>query len=168
MDVFDAARTVLAVRAFQDKPIPREVIEEIVESARLTGSSVNGQPWLFIVIQDRNTLNRLGKLAKTGPYISQAPMAVAVVIEKTKYSESDASRAIQSMMLTAWSHGVGSNWVGFYNLDQVKPILAIPDHLQILAIIPFGYPQKNIGKGKKQRKPISEVVYLERFGQPFK
>ena len=78
MDVFETVRTVLAVRAFQDKPIPADVIHRIVESAWLTGSSMNGQPWHFIVVEDRATLKQLGQLAPTGPYIAQAPLAVVV------------------------------------------------------------------------------------------
>jgi nitroreductase len=83
------------------------------------------------------------------------------------FSVSDASRAIQSMILTAWSERVGSNWVGFRGLDEVKSLLSIPDELEVLVIIPFGYPAQPIGKGKKKRKSISEVAHLERFGQPF-
>ena len=70
------------------------------------------------------------------------------------------------MILTAWSEGVGSNWVGFRGLDEVKSLLSIPDELEALATIPFGYPAQPIGKGKKKRKSISEVAHLERFGQP--
>jgi nitroreductase len=72
------------------------------------------------------------------------------------------------MILTAWSEGVASNWVGFGGLTEVKSLLNVPDNLDLLAIIPFGYPARAIGKGKKQRKPISEVAHLGRFGQPFK
>jgi nitroreductase len=157
----------LAVRHYQDKPVPAEIVRRIVEAGRLTGSSMNRQPWHFIVVENRDTLRRLGALAKTGPYIAQAPLAVVVAIERTTFSVSDASRAIQSMILAAWSEGVGSNWVGFRGLDEVKSLLSIPDELEILAIIPFGYPSRPIGKGKKKRKSISEVAHLERFGYPF-
>ena len=71
------------------------------------------------------------------------------------------------MMLTAWSEGVGSNWVGFLGLAEVKTLLGIPDNLDVLAIIPFGSSARPAGKGKKNRKPLSEVAHLERFGQPF-
>jgi nitroreductase len=106
-------------------------------------------------------------LAKTGPYIAQAPLAIVVAIERTMFSVSDASRAIQSMILAAWSEGVGSNWVGFRGLEEVKSLLSIPDELEVLAIVQFGYPAQPIGKGDKKRKSISEVAHLERFGQPF-
>jgi nitroreductase len=167
MEVFDAVRTVLAVRQYQDKPVPPEIVRRIVEAARLTGSSMNRQPWHFIVVENRDTLQQLGALAKTGPYIAQAALAIVVAIERTTFSVSDGSRAIQSMILTAWADGVGSNWVGFRGLDEVKSMLRIPDELEILAIIPFGYPARRIGKGKKKRKSISEVVHRERFGQSF-
>ena len=165
MEVFEAVRTVLAVRSYRDKPIPPDTVRRIVEAGRVTGSSMNGQPWHFIVVENRDTLGQLGALARTGPYVADAPLAVVVAIEKTKFAVSDASRAIQSMILTAWSEGVGSNWVGFLGLTEVKALLGIPHNLDLLAILPFGYPAQARGGGRKQRKSISQVAYRERFGQ---
>lgn len=167
MEVFEAVRTILAIRDYDDKPVPPETVRRIVEAGRLTGSSMNRQPWHFIVVQSRDMLRKLGALAKTGPYIADARLAIVVAIQRTTFSVSDGSRAIQSMMLTAWSEGVGSNWVGFMGMNEIKPLLRIPDELDVLAIVPFGYPAKPVGKGKKNRKPLSEVAHLESFGQPF-
>jgi nitroreductase len=168
MEVFDAIHTVLAVRSFQDKPIPRETVQRIVEAGRLTASSMNGQPWHFIVVEDRDTIRTLGGMLRTGPYVAQAPLAVVVAIQKTQFAISDASRAIQSMILAAWSEGVGSNWVGFIGgLDSIKPLLNIPKDIDVLAVVPFGYPVKSLGRGKKQRKPAAEVVHHGKFGEPF-
>ena len=167
MEVFDAVRTVLAVRSYQDKRIPPDTVRRIVEAGRVTASSMNGQPWHFIVVENRETLRRLGALARTGPYVAHAPMAVVVAIEKTKFAVSDASRAIQSMILTAWSDGIGSNWVGFMELTGVGALLGIPDDLDVLAILPFGYPPQVRGRGGKQRKSLSQVAHRERFGQAF-
>ena len=166
MEVFDTVGTMLAVREYQDKPVPLELVRRIVEAGRLTGSSMNRQPWHFIVVENRDTLRQLGALAKTGRFIAQGPLAIVVAIERTTFSVSDASRAIQSMMLTAWSEGVGSNWAGFGGLDDVKSLLGIPDDLEVLAIISFGYPAHPVGEGKKKRKSISKVAHRE-FGQPF-
>jgi nitroreductase len=166
MSVFDAVRTVLAVRAYEDRPIPSDTVRRIVEAAHLTGSSMNRQPWYFIVVEDRETLQKLGSLAKTGPYIAQAALAIVVVIEKTRFSVSDGSRAIQSMMLTAWDEGIGSNWVGFLEFDGIKSLLSIPDDLDILAIVPFGFPAQAVGKGQKQRKPLAQIAHRGRFGVP--
>ena len=75
MEVFEAVQTVLAVRSYQDKPLPPDAVQRIVEAAHLTASSMNKQPWHFIVVEDRETLNKLGELASHGPYTAQAAMA---------------------------------------------------------------------------------------------
>ena len=167
MDVFEAIRTLLAVRSYQEKPVPDAVARRIVEAGRLTGSGMNRQPWHFIVVRDRDTLRRLGALASSGPSIAQAPLAIVVATDKSRFAVSDASRAIQSMLLTAWADGVGSNWVGFGGLDKAKAVLDVPANLEVLAILPFGYPARPVGRGKKQRKPLREVAHLERYGRPF-
>ena len=166
-DVFDAIRTLLAVRSYKTTPVPDALVRQIVEAGRLTGSGMNGQPWHFIVVRDAETLRRLGELASSGPYMAQAPLAIVVATDKSRFAVSDASRAIQSMLLTAWADGVGSNWVGFGGLDKVKAVLDIPAGLDVLAILPFGYPARAVGKGKKQRKPLRDVAHLERYGRPF-
>ena len=166
-DVFDAIRTLLAVRSYQSTPVPDALVRRIVEAGRLTGSGMNGQPWHFIVVRDPETLRRLGALASSGPYVAQAPLAIVVATGKSRFAVSDASRAIQSMLLTAWADGVASNWVGFGGLDNVKAVLDIPASLDVLAILPFGYPARAVGKGQKQRKPLREVAHLERYGRPF-
>ena len=90
-----------------------------------------------------------------------------VAVSTSPYAVSDASRAIQSMILTAWSEGIGSNWVGFIDMPEVKRLLGIPEDLKVLAVLPFGYPAQAIGRGNKKRKPLSEIAHRERFGQPF-
>jgi len=167
MEVFEAVRTVLAVRKFQEKPVPEETVRQIVEAGHISASSMNGQPWHFIVVEDKETLRQLATLAGSGPYIAQAPLAIVVGMEQSIFGVSDASRAIQSMILTAWSQGVGSNWVGFSNLAQVNPVLGIPPEITLLAIVPFGYPAITTGKGQKKRKPLGEIAHRERWGQAF-
>jgi nitroreductase len=168
MEVFDVVRTVLAVRQFRDQPVPEPVVTQIVEAGHLTASAANKQPWHFIVVQNTATLQQLAALAKTGPYISQAPLAIVVGIDQgNPLAVSDASRAIQDIILTAWSHGVGSNWVGFRGLEAVNTLLGIPDEIEVLAIVPFGYPVQKIGSGAKKRKPLGEIAHREKWGQPF-
>lgn len=168
MDVFEAIQTMLAVREYDFRPVPADVIDRVARAAHLSASSKNDQPWHFIVIEDRDTLRQLGELARSGPYTAQAAFAVVVGYrEDSIFGESDTSRAIQSMMLTAWEAGVGSNFVGFHGLDEVKPLLGIPSDVDVVGIIPFGYPATPVGKGKKRRKPIGEVVHRGRFGEPW-
>jgi nitroreductase len=167
MDVFDAIRTVLAVRQYRSDPIPDDVLHRILEAARLTGSASNRQPWHFIVVQDPDSIRELAALAPSGPYLAQAPAAVVVTTEPTNFGLSDASRAIQSMVLAAWEEGIGSNWVGFAGMDQIRGPLGIPEDLDVVGILPLGYPAQPGGKGRKTRKPLGEIAHRERFGQPY-
>ena len=166
MDVFETVSTILAVRAFQSTPISSEQVQRILEAGRLTGSGSNQQPWHFIVVDDLDELKKLAELAKSGPYITQAPVAIVVVIDRSPLAISDGSRAIQSMLLTAWAEGIGTNWVGYVGMKGVNELLNIPDNLDVLAILPFGYPVKQLGQGKKKRKALSEVASHGKYGTP--
>src|SRR5437867_4935183 len=159
METVDAIRTVLAVRHFKATPIPEPIVRQIVEAGHLTASAGNGQPWHFIVVRDKETLRRLGQLAPTGPYIAQAPLAIVVAMDRSPLADSDGSRAIQDMILVAWSQGVGSNWVGYNNLPEVNPLLGIPEEVSVLAILPVGYPAEAVGDGPTERKAVGGGAY---------
>ena len=129
---------------------------------------MNGQPWHFIVVQDRDSLAELGNLVSSGPYNNQASFAVAVGIDKhSEYGVSDASRAIQSMVLAAWSVGVGSNWTGWKGMKNVASFLNVPESIDIIAVLPFGYPKREKSSGIKKRKNTSEIAHREKFGTRF-
>ena len=164
--VFEAVRTVLAVREYQDKELPDDIVRRIAEAAHLTASASNAQPWHFVVVRKRDGLRKLGSMLRTGPYVASASGAVIVAYEKeNRLAVSDASRAIQSMILTAWGDGVGSNWVGFAGMDAVRKEFGLPDTYDVIAVVPLGYPKRKI-VGRKKRKPFNQVVSAERFGTP--
>jgi nitroreductase len=167
--VLETVRTALAVREYQDRQIPDDVLDRVVEAGHLTASSMNRQPWHFVVVRDRQALRDLGGLVETGPYIASAAAAIVVGCERrSRFAVSDASRAIQSMILTAWADGVGSNWTGFAGLEEVRRYAGLPDTHDVLAVLPFGYPARPVGKGRKNRKPLAEVASAERFGTPYR
>jgi nitroreductase len=167
MDAFDAVKSLLAVRTYQDKPIADAVVTRIVEAARLTGSSRNRQEWNFVVVRSPETLKQLGALASTGRYIADAPLAIAVVVPDAPMGYVDGARAVQDMMLVAWNEGIGSVWVGNMNKPEIKELLGVPSELMVLTVIPFGYPAEKIGKGRKARKALGEIVHAEKFGIPY-
>jgi nitroreductase len=68
------------------------------------------------------------------------------------------------MIVVAWAEGVGSNWTGFGGLEGVRQWAGLPDTFDVLAVVPFGYPKRKLGLGKKKRKPLDEVVSAERHG----
>jgi nitroreductase len=164
--VFEAVRTVLAVREFQDKPIPDDVLRRIVEAGHLSASASNAQPWHFVLVTQRDDLRELGRLVAHGPYIAGAAAAIVVAYEKKNpLGVSDVSRAIQSMILVAWGDGVGSNWTGFGDLEGVRKKVGLPETFEVLAVVPLGYSKRKLGLGKKRRKPLAEVFSAEHFGE---
>jgi len=168
MDVFDAVKTVLAVRQYAKRSVPEDVIRRIVEAGRLSASAGNQQPWHFIVVSERDTVERIGEIMTTGPYARGASHVIAVMIVKDKrIAISDGSRAVQNMILTAWSEGVGSNWIGFGHMPAIEELLGVPDTHQALAVLALGYPDSAVGRGRKKRKPLGEIASREKFGTPF-
>ncbi len=168
MEVFEAIRTVLAVRRYTDEHVAADIVRRVVEAGRLAASSVNLQPWHFVVVEERETLKAIGRIMRTGRYTADASFAVVVLVERdSPYAVSDASRAIQNMVLAAWSDGVGSSWVGFGPMPAVETLLGVPKTHEGLGIVPFGYPAVKLGRGRKRRKPVGDVASHERFGVPF-
>ncbi|HET9410495.1 MAG TPA: nitroreductase family protein, partial [Candidatus Dormibacteraeota bacterium] len=74
-------RTVLAVREYQDRSVPDDVLRRVLEAAHLSASAGNGQPWHFVLVKDKDALRELGRLVRTGPYIASAPAAVVVAVD---------------------------------------------------------------------------------------
>ena len=142
-------------------------MKKILRAGRWAPSQRNRQPWRFIVIQDRQTLSQLASLTRSGAYIAEAPLAIAIVMDEAKMPQFDAGRVIENMLLVAWSEGVGTSYVGGWDKEKVKELLNIPEELEFISAMPYGYPAKAALSGGKRRKPLSETTYKERFGDPW-
>jgi nitroreductase len=167
MDVFDCLRTRPAVRSFRSDPVPDGVVKKILEAGRQAHSQRNRQPWCFVVIQNRETLKQIGTLASSGPYIADAPLAIALVIEGAKNPYIDATRAAECLMLAAWGEGIGSCWVGGLDRLKIKELLGIPEEAELITVIPFGYPTDEEKAKKKVRKRLGKIASRERYGQAY-
>ena len=165
METLAAISKAITIREFeQNRTVPIETIRSILEAGRMTPSARNKQPWYFVAITDRGLLKSIGEIAQTGPYIADASFAVAVVTDpQNKWHEIDGTRAIQNMTIAAWDLGLGGSWVGSIDKEKAKELLNVPNELNILTIVPFGYPTKKYA-GKKSRKPFGEVAFLNSFG----
>ena len=108
MDVYQCIRSRRTVREFKPDPVPEDVILKILQAGRWALSSSKTQSWHFIVIQDRSTLTTLGEICSQGPFISDASVAIVIVMDNAPRPQLDAGRAIQQMELMAWSQGVGT------------------------------------------------------------
>ena len=162
MDVYDAIRSRVAVRSFKPDPVPDAVLNKILRAARWTPSRRNRQPWHLIVIKDKDTLSKLAGLTSGGAYIADAPMAIAVAMDDKRMAQFDAGRLIENMLLVAWSEGIGTCMVGGWDQDAVKELLGIPEDMEFITAMPYGYPADSAPSGKR-RKPLSEFVHMERL-----
>jgi nitroreductase len=153
-------------REFSQKPVSANVKLKVLEAARETGSGMNSQHWRFILVQDRENLKRLADDSTTGLWVDKADFAViALTNPRYKFHLVDAGRVVQSMMLAAWSFGVGSGIYTGFDMNAMSRDFVIPSDMNLAAAVGFGYPKKTI-TGKKNRKPLTELAYLEKFGQP--
>ena len=139
---------------------------KVLEAARLTASSMNSQHWRFILVQEPANLETLAKDSSTGSWVKAADFAVIVCIDsKVPGSVIDAGRAVQDMELAAWEVGVGSGVYTGMKSQEMKRDFGIPDLLDPAIVVGFGYPAKKT-VGRKNRKPLSDIAFLERFGRP--
>jgi nitroreductase len=170
VDIFNTIRTRRTVRNFKSDPIPQEVVHKLLQTARWSPSSSNTQPWHFVVVQNRETIKKLGEIATQGPFIADAPLIIVVLMDQAFRPGIDAGRAIQQMELFAWSEGMGTCFIGFKEVDQqrqVKELLNIPQEMELVTTLPFGY-RAEAPKGKGvPRKPMSEIVHSESFGTAY-
>lgn len=164
MNVTEAVATKLDIREFSDKPVPAAVKRAVLEAARLTASSRNTQHWRFILVQDPANLNTLASDSISGAWVKGSNFAVIVNIDpQVPGSTIDAGRVVQDMQLAAWDQGVASGVFTRMKPEDVRRDFGIPDNLDPAIVVGLGYPRKKI-LGRKNRKPLSEVAYLERYG----
>ncbi len=153
MDFFDLIKSRKSIRSFKSDPIPQDVINQILESGRLAPSTQNRQCWRYILITDQSLINHIAfhsALGSVNFFIKNAPLIIVACADPNKslninhqdYYLVDVAISFQQMILTAWSFGIGSCWLGAFNEDKLKKILKIPDHIRIVAMSPFGYPQE--------------------------
>ena len=167
MEVFECIRRRRTIREYKSDPIPEDVLEKILQAGRWSPSSSNSQPWHFVVVQEASTLSELGRVATQGSFISDAPLAIVIVMENAPRPQLDAGRAIQQMELVAWSEGLGTCFVGVRTEEQqiaVKELLNIPSDLELITIMPYGYRPTSINRTGTPRKDLADMVHREKFG----
>ena len=165
-DMYERIVTKLESREFQRKVVPPEVKRKVLEAARLSASGRNSQHWRFILIQDRENLERLAEDSTSGSWVAGADFAIIVLTDpKLSFHLLDCGRVVQNMEMAAWSFDVSSRIYTGVSAEAMARDFAIPGGLGVSAVVGFGYPVKRV-LGRKSRKPLKEVAYLESYGQP--
>lgn len=169
MDTFDCIATKLEVREYDPtKKVPTDVKLKVLEACRLTASGMNKQHWRFILVQEHQDLQQLAADSTTGKWVANCDFAIIVLTDPTlAYHGIDAGRVLQDMQLAAWNYGVASRVFTGVNKELLRRDFAIPAQLEPTVIPGFGYPAKKITGRRKARKPLEEVVSLEKYGNKF-
>jgi len=163
-------------RAYTDKAVDREIIDRCLEAARLSPSASNSQPWTFVVIDDPVLKNQVadktvGPLKSFNKFVSQAPVIVAIVMEKPKliteaggrikkkeYPLIDIGIAAEHFCLQAAEEGLGTCMLGWFNEKAVKKLINVPNNINIPLLITLGYTPDGYRTRKKIRKEFNNAV----------
>jgi nitroreductase len=170
----ELVRTVRQIRQYKPDPVPADVLAELLEVARWTGSSTNSQPWHFVVIDDKAKIRQISQLRDRINWLADAPLAIAIVLDgKNEASEAyDEGRVTERLLIAAKMLGLGGG-VAWYGDEthraEGKRILGIPQERIARQVVAIGYPvsikDPRPQRAAPGRKPLSEVVSYNAFGQ---
>jgi nitroreductase len=165
MDTFECITTKLELRGFSTHGVPSEIRLKILEAARLTGTGLNTQHWRFILVENKDNLKRLADDSTSGRWVAGANFAV-IILTNPRYNFHliDAGRVLQNMQLTAWNDGVGSGLFTGIMEEKLRSDFGIPKEMSPTIIVGFGYPLNELTGKRKNRLPLYELVYNEKYG----
>ena len=167
-------KSLRTVRTFERDPVSQEALGDILEVARWSGSARNRQPWEFLVVRDRPTLERLAALEGYVQHLAGAAVGIVLVmagdLAKFEQETFDEGRLAERISLAAASHRLGAavGWFAGDGRAAAKRILGIPDERLVRTVLSLGHPAQNLPRGKSKlpqgRKPLADLVYEEHYG----
>lgn len=173
VDVSEAIKGRRSIRAYKKQDVSEEKVEKLLEAARWAPSAGNLQPWEFVVVRTQAVKARLAEAALNQKYVEEAPVVIVVCANekrssarygtrgKALYCIQDTAAAVQDILLTAYSVGLGSCWVGAFDEDAVKGVLKAPEGVRPVAIVLVGYADE--APSAPRRRLLSQVVHREGF-----
>jgi nitroreductase len=180
MEFINAVKGRRSIRQYQDREIPYSIVEDLLNLALYAPSSMNGQPWHFIVIREDKTKKRLVEIKNRycpaekkvyqADFMLKAPVIIVVCVDRQKSYDRGVENAVlaaMNIMLGAYSMGLGSVYMSAYRTndprisEEIREILKIPPDMDPIAIIPLGYPDEI--PESKEIKTLKEVVSYESF-----
>ncbi len=184
MDILKIIQERRSIRKYKADPVPEEIILEILETARRSPSWANTQAWRFIIVKEEETKKLLSAtLTSNNPArnaLVEAPVIICLAAkkgvsgffkgqaatDKGDWFMFDAGIAMEHIVLGAWNFGLGTCHVGLFDAKKAEEILEIPDEYAIVEMTPLGY--FDVIPAETPRKPLQEIIYLDRFGKPYK
>jgi len=177
MDTLECIATRRTIRKFQDIPVEFEKVGNILDAGRYAPSAGNLQNWKFILITDKNNRQEIAKACFEQYWVGHAPIIIIVCSEPTKtkrfyekmgekYSIQNGAAVIENMLLAVHAQGLGSCWIGAFEDEAIKRLLAIPDDVFIEGVLPVGYPDELVPM--PQRFALEHCTYIEGWGNRIK
>jgi nitroreductase len=170
VNVSDAIRLKRAVRKFQDRPLPDEVIQSILNAGRRSQSSKNEQTWQFIAISDKSILKALSECGTWAGHLAGAALGIAILTPDPEGKFQimfDAGQCAAFMQLAAWELGVGSVPASIYEHEKAREILGFPSEWHLRVALSFGYPaeEEKLSAAPKKggRRSLDEIVHWDRW-----
>jgi nitroreductase len=162
-----------AVRSFAPRPLPEEAVQAILRAGRRAQSAKNTQPWQFIAVQQRPTLEALSRTGTFAGHLAGAALGVALLTPDPTQLWSilfDAGQAAAYMQLAAWELGIGSCLATIYEPEQARSILGFPEDYHLAVAISFGYPTDpevlTASPRRGGRRAVDAIVHREHWGGP--
>ena len=175
MDFQTVLQTRRSVRSFAKKDIPEAVLARILEAARIAPSACNFQPWQFVVVKDSATKTKLAQMCKGQPSVAAASVVIICCGKKYKNPYNwvgdnlylvDVAIAIDHMTLAARDEGIGSVWIGAFDHEPIKKLLAVPDDHDVIMLLPLGCPATDEAfHTTTERLALDQIVFGEKFGK---
>lgn len=163
MDVYRSIITKRDTRAYLDTPISEDVLHRILNAGRMAGSSKNSQPCRFIVLREREGIERLAAAGDFTAAMLAAPLVVAILLEEG-WRPFDVGRAAQNMMLAAWAEGITSCPVGIQHVEEGRAAVGAPASFEVHMVICFGFPDPATALSRGQRRAdLDDIVRWERW-----
>jgi len=163
MDAIQALKSRRCIRVFRPDPVPKSLLEELIDCARLAPTAINIQPWEFVVVTSPETLRKIAEATDHGRFIADAPACVVVLCRETKYFLEDGSAATENILLAAHALGLGACWVAGDKkpyAGEICRLIGAPDGYRLISLIPVGYPAEQPGISKR---PLVDVLHWERY-----
>jgi len=173
MDVLDVIKNRRSIRTYKKQELSQETIEVLVEAGRWAPSAGNVQPWEFVVVASPLVKHNLSIAAYLQRDLEEASIVIVVCADekraeqaygergKTLFCIQDTAAAIENIMLTAASLGLGSCWIGAFKEAEIRKVIEAPSHLKPVALLPIGFP--NESPKPRDRRPINEILHKEKF-----
>ena len=171
MEVKDAIINRKSIRGYQDKPVPEDKLNNVLEAARLAPSGGNRQQWKFVVVRDAEKRKKLSEAANSQAHVAGAPVVIAgvstvpdnMMICGVPGYPVDLAIAIDHMTLAAVDEGLGTCWIGAFSQDKARAVMGIPDKYVIVCLLTLGFPAD---EGRpKMRKELGEIVCYDTFSE---